>query len=292
MADQSCFLKVGCLPQIGCKPLHLPLNYDSFSPFVEAVIGAPGGPTIKVGNESYPSRPNTACIKSMEYGYIDKPRLNMEIVDEAGGEMDVFMRALSKCNPTPVASYIELRFGWVKSDCNKMEENSVITFDGYIRLMISQLDVSFGGGLTKYTIEANPMDVVTTNQRQDNIQGPGIRLTDAIRWLCLTKNIKVIFQQVEADGTVTSSALNPPWKWEGFGDDGPVGTWQADNSDVLSVVAKWISPYRIQHEEYGAGISMHFSSKKHDELILQKDPKVNGFFTGCQKVDGIVFQPD
>ena len=281
---EPCFLKIGCLPQIGCKPLHLPFNYDAFSPFVEAVIGAPGGPKVKVGNESYPSRPNTAIIKNMEFGYMDEPRLRMEIVDEAGGEMDVFVRALSKCRPTPVASEIHLKFGWVKSDCSKMDENSVITFDEPIELMLNTLDISFGGGLVKYLIEAAPIDRMTTNQREDVLYGPGMRLVDAIKRICETKNIIPVFAQVEADGNITARMDDVPWEWEGFGKVGPRASWQGDNTDVLTTISKWISSYRIKHEQSGAGILMVFDSKKYNHLVLWKDPKLRGTFSSCENV--------
>lgn len=287
MAEQPCFLKIGCLPQIGCKPLHLPFNYDAFSPFVEAVIGAPGGPKVKVGNESYPSRPNTAIIKNMEFGYMDEPRLRMEIVDEAGGEMDVFVRALSKCRNTPTGSLIHLKFGWVKSDCNKMDENSVITFDEPIELMLNTLDVSFGGGLVKYSIDAAPIDRLTTNQREDVLYGPGMRLVDAIKRICASKNIIPIFAQVKADGSIESSMDDVPWEWEGFGKVGPRASWQGDNTDVLTTISKWISSYRIKHGQSGAGILMVFDSKKYNHLVLWKDPKVQGTFSGCENINNV-----
>lgn len=287
MAEQPCFLKIGCMPQIGCKPLHLPLNYDAFSPFVEAELGSPNGAVIKVGNESYPDRPNTAIIKNMEYGYMTEPRLKMEIVDEAGGEMDVFVKALSKCSSsTPTGTFIMLRFGWVKSDCNKMDENSVVTFDEPIKLMISTLDVSFGGGLIKYSIDAAPVDRMTTNQREDVLYGPGMRLVDAIKRLCASKNIIPIFAQIEADGSVKSRMDDVPWEWEGFGKVGPRASWHGDNTDVITTISNWISSYRIKHgnSDAGAGILMVFDSKKHNHLILWKDPKAKGTFSACEGV--------
>jgi hypothetical protein len=76
--DKSCFLKVPCLAQIGCKPLRLPMDHDSFGPFVQAIFEVYEGDNkirVTVGNESYKSRPNTAIIKSMEWGFMDKPSL-------------------------------------------------------------------------------------------------------------------------------------------------------------------------------------------------------------------------
>lgn len=269
--------------------MHLPFNYDSFSPFVVAKIGGKNGPVITVGNESYPSKRNTAVIKSMEFGYMDKPQLRMEIVDEAGGEMDLLVRALSRCSNktgSAIGTVIQLKFGWVKSDCSNMSEDGMITFDNWIELMTSQLDVSFGGGLTKYMIEAHPIDIMTTNQREDVLKPPGTRLVDAIKQICASKKIVPIFAQHLADGSIEESMDEVPWEWEHFGKEGPRAAWQGDNNDVLTTISRWISPYRIKHNDAGAGILMVFSSKRYDHLYLWKDPKINGTFSACESAGG------
>lgn len=64
--DNDCLLKVDCMPQIGCRPLRLPLDHSSFAPFVEAKFIADTGQevmSLTVGNESYSADPNKAVIK-------------------------------------------------------------------------------------------------------------------------------------------------------------------------------------------------------------------------------------
>lgn len=282
--DKACFLKVACLPQIGCKPLRLPMDHDSFAPFVEAIFEAPadnGVMRLTVGNESYRDRPNTAIIKSMEYGFMDKPQAKLEIVDEAGGEMGLLVDVLRKCGKELRTSQILLKFGWVKANCEGFSEEDRVTFEGFIKMTIVQIDVSYGEGLVKYTIEGNAVDVVTTNQREDDTMGPGMRLVDAIGRICASKEITPVYASVQADGTVKvadswPAGLSPaeaPWEWEKFGTDGPRGSWQGDNNDVLSTISRWIEPYRIKHGREGAGILMAFDSKNHKRLFLWKDPK-------------------
>lgn len=284
MPDEPCFLKVGCADQFGCSPLHVPMDYDSFAPFVIAKFESSdknGGLELTVGNDSYSQRPNTAIIKSMEFGYMDKPQARLEIVDEAGGEFGLFVDALRKCgNDIAAGNTMKIKFGWVKSNCEGFGERDTITFGGmqdYIELILHQIDVSYGEGLIKYTLQGTAMDVVTTNQRRDETYGPGWRLTDAIQEICRKNSIEVIFASVSADGSVKEtrewpaglSVENAPWEWNTGGTDGPKGSWQANNNNVLSVISNWISSYRSKDDR---GMLIAFNSKKYNELWLWKDP--------------------
>ena len=280
--DKSCFLKVGCMAQVGCKPLRLPMDYDSFAPFVIARFQSSdknGGLELTVGNDSYSQRPNTACIKSMEFGYMDKPQAKLEIVDEAGGEFGLFVDAIRKCGKQLRSTTIQLKFGWVKSNCEGFGEQDMITFDGYIKMILPEIEVSYGEGLIKYTMQGTAMDVVTTNQRRDETYGPAWRLTDAISRICEKNEITVVFASVMADGSIKESTKWPkglsagdaPWVWNKGGTDGPTASWQADNNDVLSTISNWVTPFRTKDDK---GILMAFDSKDHQKLWLWADPKI------------------
>jgi hypothetical protein len=260
------------------------MDYDSFAPFVIAKFeggGLGGGLEFTVGNESYSQRPNTAVIKSMEFGYMDKPSARLEVVDEVGGDLGLFVDALRKCGNQKVASTMQLKFGWVKSNCESFGEQDMVTFDGFIKMMLVEVQVSYGEGLVKYVMEGTALDVVTTNMREDVADGPGMRLVDAISRICATKGITPVFASVQADGSIKAveswpqglSADKAPWEWNVGGTDGPRGSWQGDNNDVLSTISRWIEPYRIKHGRWGAGILMAFDSKEHNRLFLWKDPK-------------------
>ncbi len=292
----DCFLKVSCMPQIGCKPLRLPLDHDSFAPFVEAKFINKTNQEVSavlVGNESYKIRPNTAVIKSLEYGYMTKAEAILEIIDEAGGELGLFVDALRKCGNISIApgAEIRLKFGWVKTDCEGGSSDNRITFEGFARLIITEIDVSYEKNLVKYKIRGNAMDATTTLQKEDGISGrssptgPKMRLTEAIERICATKNIIVVYASEQGDGTLKTQEGNwppgldadkAPWEWQGFDVDGPRGSWQGDNNDVLSTISRWLEPYRIKDGPEGAGIKMVFDSKNFDRLWLWKDPnKIN-----------------
>lgn len=288
----ECFLKVSCMPQIGCKPLRLPFDHDSFAPFVEAKFINETNQeitSVTVGNESYKTRPNTAVIKSMEYGFITKPEAVLEIIDEAGGELGLFVDALRKCGNNRIGpgARVLLKFGWVKTDCEGYSSDNRITFQGFISLLVTEIEISYEKNLVKYTIKCDASNAITTNQREDGISGrssptgPKMRLTEAIERLCATKNIIVVYAREDGDGTIKTqvgvwpenmSAEEAPWIWEHHGVNGPRGSWQGDNNDVLSTISRWLEPYRIQDGPEGAGIKMVFDSKNFDRLFLWKDP--------------------
>lgn len=282
----NCYLRVPCIGEYGCKPFRLPMDSDSFAPFVAArfkVEGDEGGGVgITVGNESYKQNPNTAIIKSMEFGYMDKPQARLEIVDEAGGEFGFFVDSLRRCGSQLRGKTMELKFGWVKSNCGGFGEQELITFDGWIQMILFEIDVAYGEGLIKYTLQGTALDVVTTNRRGDEVNGPGMRLTDAIQRICATEGITPVFASVGADGKVRTrtdwpqglSVEEAPWEWNIGGTDGPRGSWQGDNNDVLSTIARWIEPYRIKYPPSGAGILMVFDSKNHNRLFLWQDPRI------------------
>lgn len=280
------------MPQIGCLPLRLPLDHDSFAPFVRATFVNEVNQeitSVTVGNESYKSRPNTAVIKSMEYGYMDKPEAVLEIIDEAGGELGLFVAAIRKCGTLTVnpGARLLLKFGWVKADCEGYSSDNMITFEGFVELIIEQIDISYERGLVKYRITAHPMDVITTNEREPVVQGrsspdgPKMRLTTAIERLCATKKIIVVYASEQGDGILRTkmgtwpegmSAAEAPWEWNVGGIDGPRGSWQGDNNDVLSTISRWLGPYRTKRGVEGGGIKMVFDSKRFDMLFLWEDP--------------------
>jgi hypothetical protein len=238
------------------------------SPFVLAYIGSKEM-YVTVGNESYPTRRNTAVIKSMEYGYIDKPQVRLEILDEAGSELGLLVDSLKRCGKfgagskrTMTGTEMLIKFGWVKSNCQETAEKDYISFDGFIRTFIIHIDVSFSGGMTKYTIEGHPVDVITTNQREATSYGPDMTLVDAIKRICASKGIVPIFAQVEEDGSVTARLDDVPWEWEKVSK--PRGSWRGNNNDVLSTISRWVSPFRIKSGTEGAGITLCFDSKDYD----------------------------
>lgn len=296
MADDKdpCWLKPACIGDYACRPINKPLDHDSLSPFVILRLGT-GGNYITVGNESYPSRPNTAVIKSMEWGYLNAGNGVFEIVDEAGGELDIFIRSMRESGCLGLVgegSTAEFKFGWVRADCGGGVDNGVVTFGIWIRSLVRQIDVSYAGGLTKYTVTCDTVASQTDLSRENKIEGnggtkngTGMRLVEAISRICASKGIYPVWAMHDAQGKVIESPNEVPdgWEWEKFGKEGPRGNWQGDNKDVLSVISNWLEPYRVKHGSYGAGITLYMDSKRPNRLYLFKDPRTETINCGDPK---------
>jgi hypothetical protein len=286
MADEKdpCWLKPPCMSEYGCRPLNKPLDHDMLSPFVLLRLGEEGN-LITVGNESYPNRPNTAVIKSMEWGYINEGNCVFEIIDEAGGELDVFVRNIQEngCLNFSAGTDVNFKFGWLRADCGVSSDQGMLTFGNWIKTMIVQIDVSYAGGLTKYTITCNSIASNTDLSRENKIEGEGgtvigkgMRLVDAVARICATNGITPVWAMHDAQGKVLESTLDVPdeWEWNVGGKDGPRGNWHGDNKDPLSVISTWLEPYRVKHGAYGAGITLHMDSMDPRRLYLWKDPRI------------------
>ncbi len=93
----------------------------SMAPYVEVRIEGSGA-TVTVGNSSFSSDPNTAIVKSIEYGFDNKMEGKVEIIDEKGGETGFFQTALQKmekCVPNIGTGHrIRFKVGWIGVDCN------------------------------------------------------------------------------------------------------------------------------------------------------------------------------
>lgn len=294
MVDEkdSCWLKPSCVGEYACRPINKPLDHESLSPFVILKLGEDGN-QLTVGNESYPYRPNTAIIKSMEWGYLNESRAVFEILDEAGGELDLFVRSMKEAgcatqNFTAGGFYAKFKFGWVRSDCGSSVDSGVVTFGGWIDIFIRDIDVSYAGGLTKYIVTGDSVASQTDMQRQNEIEGNGgvengngMRLVDAISRICASKRIVPVWAMHDAQGKVIEKEDDVPdeWEWEEFGKEGPRGNWQGDNKDVLSVISTWLEPFRVKHGEYGAGITLQMDSKRPNRLYIYKDPRIEK--VGC-----------
>lgn len=297
MADEKtdpCWLKPACVGEYACRPINKPLDHDSLSPFVTLKLGGEDGPGVTVGNNSYRSRPNTAVIKSMEFGYVNDSNVVFEIVDEAGGELDLFVRNMREagCLTFGPGTQAKFKFGWVRADCGGSVDSGVVTFGGWLGAIVNQVDVSYAGGLTKYTITCTSAAAKTDMSRENKIEGngaaqtgKGMRLVDAIARICASRGLTPVWAMHNSQGepVYSLSDVPPGWEWENLPKEGPRGNWQGDNKDPLSVISGWLEPYRVKHlgaeGSYGAGITLHMDSRDPEKLFLWKDPRLA--YTNC-----------
>jgi hypothetical protein len=273
MAEPNCL--AGCIANYLCGTPDLPgpagQQAESFAPWCWITFGT-GTDKITVGNESYQGDPNTACVKSMEIGWTDTPSMKCEIVDEKGGTLQAVANSVRKCIKTRSGkgAFCEFQFGWILTTCSGGAKSSHVIPSKTFRLLITQLDVSYSEGKIKYTIEGTALDKVDEISRKDATVGSDskpVKIEDAINSLCSQDPpCTVRYVELTPDGKLKDVKFN----WV------PSGTieavWQGDNMNRISVITKWLSPFRIKDGPCDKGVVIYFNPQKPDELIIMKDP--------------------
>lgn len=227
---------------------------------------------ITVGNKSYPSSGNEACIKSFEVGWIDTHEINLEILDEAGGRMQLFVDSIRKNTKETFgpATRMRFQFGWTMATCDGQKKT--ISSRPY-ESSILEVQVNYSEGKIKYNIKAGAHDKLLNVIREDVSAAEDdkkIKLEEAIRNLaaqCPPINVK--YCKRDSDGKVKCEKF----KWNQGGYGGPLGTWQADNQNRVAVISKWVEPFRVEDgTPYGLGIIPIWEPTKPDVLVLMADP--------------------
>lgn len=270
---QSCL--AGCVADYYCNPIQVPgpagKQAESFAPFVKIKIGD-GINEITVGNESYPTNPNTAIIKSFEIGWIDSPAMVVEVVDEAGGRFGMIVDSIHKCLESGFdrATTITAEFGWVIRTC---ENDMRMISSGPVKTTAVQIEVNYSEGKIKYklTCQSIPEPVFEERREDDNLgqEGQAMQLEDAIRELCAQPPaVSVEFCWRETDGK---------WKcgshaWKGFPKKGPRAIWQSDNMNKVATITKWLEPFRVDDgTKKGKGIIVLLDTLVPDKIYITKD---------------------
>jgi hypothetical protein len=273
MVSENCL--AGCAANYSCGELMLPgpagQQAESFAPWVWVKIGE--GDSITVGNESYPSGDNKACIKSFEVGWIGMPTLQVEILDEAGGRMGAILDSIVKC-PTNIGkgTTITYQFGWIINTCQKQKQ--VIPSEIFTAT-IEKLEINYTEGKIKYKIHANcvgPLVEIIRNNGTFGTAENKITIETAIRTLCAREpQINVRFMERQADGKWADTEFDWVGKGKGGVLNGNTG-WQSDNSNRLAVIVKWLEPYRVNDgTAEGAGIATAWWPTETNMLVIFKD---------------------
>lgn len=265
----------GCAQEYECGDLNRPgparEQAESFAPWVKVWMGE-GDNFITVGNESFPSSKNEACIKAFEVGWIDTPEVTIEILDEAGGRMQAFVDSISKNSKLPgKGTMMRFQWGWVVTTCEKAKRT---VSSEQFELYVWEIQINYSEGKIKYNIKGGAKDKVLNYIKEDSGTAEDdktITIEEAIRNLAAqVPPITVKYCKIDADGKVK---CEDGFKWKIFGKGGPKATWQADNQNRISVISKWVEPFRIDNgTREGLGIIPIWEPKKPDELILMADP--------------------
>lgn len=276
MDEHNCL--AGCIKNYVCQSVDVPgpakEQAESFAPWCWIKFGADGN-KITVGNESYETDPNTACIKSMEIGWTDKPSMKCEIIDEKGGTLGIVANAIRKCIKTGetegggAGTWCEFQFGWIVTTC---EGGKRVIPSPTFQLMITQLDVNYSEGKIKYIMEATTYDELYDKSREDNTKGEDSKPVDietAIRSLCAQDPAcQVRFVELTKDGKLKDTEFD----WVG---GKPKASWQTDNMNRISTITKWLAPFRVKDGKCDKGLIVFFNPRKPDEMMIIKDPMAN-----------------
>jgi hypothetical protein len=240
MPEADCL--AGCVSDYLCGTLNLPgpgdQQAESFAPWCWITLGD-GANKVTVGNESYQTDPNTACIKSMEIGWTNTPSMKCEIVDEKGGTLQAVANAVRKCVKSRFGkgAICQFQFGWILTTCAGGANSSHVIPSETFELMINQLDVSYSEGKIKYSIEGTSINVVEDVTRKDKTFGTDskpVSIEEAINSLCAQDPpCTVRYVELTPDGKLRDTKFN----WVPGGK--VRAAWHCDNMNRLSVISKW-----------------------------------------------------
>lgn len=269
----------GCIPNYYCPPLNIPgpagEQAESFAPIVEVIIG--GSTYITVGNQSFPSQPHTAVIKSFEFGFIDSPEMKIEILDEAGGRFKILVDSLVKCakTATGIGTEVKARWGWTMTMCDGTKK---VLWSPWVKGILYQIEINYSQGKIKFNLTVRTVETIHEAMREDRTYGEDdkkMHLEDAIEQLCMIEPpVLVRFCRRNQAGKLECG--KGMFKWVKFGKFGPKAIWQADNESRYATISKWLEPYRIDDgSPFGKGIIMVMDPLDKDLLILLQDPGPN-----------------
>jgi hypothetical protein len=264
---------------------------ENFAPYIWAKINN-GSNEITVGNESYPYNPNKAIIKSLEAGFINQIDGSMEIVDEEGGQLSVFLDSVQKCGSRfNVGSTLEFELGWVYSKCDGSKD---IRRSPRISAVILAVSSNLSNGLIKFIVKFASGAPLAQQVRHDDTfgqekSGQKEHLEDAISALAARPpSIIVRYAYYDQSNKLKFTSFD----WVNHGKKGPKAIWHGDSQNKYSTIAKWVAPFRVNDGKKGKGVILVHNPDKHDELVVLMDPspscgeKVNPQIFGTFIVNG------
>jgi hypothetical protein len=202
----------GCISAYKKIGIRKPLNDPMIMPWVEVWFKDNANKKISVSNIS--SRNSKAVIKSFQFGMSNGTGVNLEIVDEEGGEFANFLCKITTGNLESGASKYQLqfRFGWATMDCNGVgrtfreaiccPRSTVDGNNSYSScthtMTVRSITANVSHGVFKFSVEAADMtmDMFTTRDYKvyGTSKGP-IPLTQAIEEMFSQYNIDVEFRR-------------------------------------------------------------------------------------------------
>lgn len=271
---------------LSCRSETPPVDASVLTPFVHLKMRA-SGVEITVGNESAPQNDHHAVIKELEFGYSERPICKIKIHDEQGSSFVKFMENLlkdMKCLTPSNYREVELRFGWIKTNCTNFENGVIDQNEFPYYLIINTVDCSFDGGKLMYEIELTDLLEKHSEARISSIWGGSgsntIHLKHAIRELFLDTTYQPSVSEVQwvklnpQDGTLS---YDDDVKFKNYSGAeeiyGPLGTWPCNNLDKLNVLQQWLS--EVESSDGKGFTPMYDATKPGGRLVIREDPKAN-----------------
>lgn len=250
---------------------------ENYAPVIIAKISN-GGNYITVGNESWPSRENKAVIKSIDLGFVNTLDGSMELVDEDGGALSLFLDSVEKCMSQfrPGTTKMEYQIGWVYTRCDGSQGMSL---SPKMNSIIANIETSLSGGLIRFIIKFTTVNEIAKNYREDKTfgeqkTGKTEHLEDAIEQLmalCPTMNVE--FGYYDQKGDLIKGKRKLKWLVNGrIVSGGPKAAWQADSQDRFDTIQKWMGNYRIKDGDKEKGAVLIMDPSKTASLLVLMDP--------------------
>lgn len=259
-----------CLPQYQCGDLQKvkPNSGAVYAPFVTVTLGG----MITVGNNSFPGEPNTACIKSFEYGGSTGEGCTVEIIDESGNSFARYFEKINKDLCQATADYgMEVDFGWISRSADGTITKLGIP-NGPIYFLPKGIESTYEGGVIKYTIKGEDL---MSHLGESRVQVPvgtesnKVRLMPAVRRM-FSRNCPPInnIRYLRRSGENLTE-----WRFKNSdgGPEGPMGVWPGDQQSPVSAARKWFNSLTTDR---GKGFyTVWNAGKPEPELWLFEDPR-------------------
>lgn len=248
----------GCIGQYNKRGIKLPIDTNVLMPWVRVCFSnctQPGSELISVGNFS--SKQHGAVIKSFQFGHSNGAQVEIEIVDELGGQFTTYFNKIQK-GLGEKNWVLNFQWGWAHKKClgpagmfdnqscdPRVTPGAVGAPAAYTScnhtLQIQLMKAKVERGMFKFTIQGTDiykdLNASRIAKTQGSDKGP-IPLKQAVTQLFDLVGCDVEFKRIDASGNEADFL----WNVDGnmTAGDGPITVWDALNEDPLKIAYKWV----------------------------------------------------